>query len=46
MNNRKMDQMKEEKCQYLVSLMTAIGAFLSVARSISGKEKRLAHERK
>jgi hypothetical protein len=38
-----MVQMNADKCRYLFTLMTAIGAFFSVARSIKCTEKRLAH---
>jgi len=41
-----MDQMDALKCHHLVTLMTAIGALFSVARSIKCTEKRLAHVRK
>jgi hypothetical protein len=41
-----MNQMNADKCRYLFILMTAIGAFFSVDRSIKCTEKRLAHVRK
>ena len=37
-----MDQMNANKCLYLITLMTATGAFFPVASSIKCTEKRHA----